>query len=104
MLFTVPLICKPLSCQPVSLCQDTFDHLVSLDLADPSDGSPHLDVDILIGSDQYWDLASGETRRGCSGPVAISTELGWVLSGPAPSSNQAHSSTSLVMYTLRVDS
>ena len=60
-LSTVSLICEPLSCQPVSLCQNAFDHLVGLDLADPSDGSPHLDVEILIGLDQYWDLASGET-------------------------------------------
>jgi hypothetical protein len=82
-LHTVPLICKPLSCQPVSLCQEKFEHLVGLDLADPAEDSSQLEVDVLVGSDQYWDLASGEIRRGQFGPVAINTELGWVLSGPA---------------------
>ena len=61
MLFTVPLICEPLSCQPVTLCQDKFDHLMGLDLADPSDGRSQLEVDVLVGSDQYWELTTGET-------------------------------------------
>ena len=104
MLFTIPLICEPLSCQPVSLCQDSFDHLVGLDLADPSDGSSRLEVDVLVGSDQYWELTTGKVRRGRSGPVAINTELGWVLSGPATSPNQIQPFTSLLTHTLRVDS
>ena len=51
-LFAVPLICEPLVCHPVSFCQESFDHLNGLHLADPTDGSSHPDVDILIGSDQ----------------------------------------------------
>ena len=103
MLFTVPLICEPLSCQLVSICQDSSDHLMGIDLADPTDGRSRLKVDILVGSDQYWDLITGETRRGQSGPVAISTELGWVLSGPAVPPDQIQPLTSLVTHTLRVD-
>lgn len=103
MLFTVPLICEPLTCQPVSFCQGNFDHLAGIDLADPSDGCSHLEVDILIGSDQYWELVTGEMRRGKSGPVAINTTLGWVLSGVASSPAQDTSSTCLVTHTLRVD-
>ena len=61
-LFMVPLICEPLLCQPVSLWQDTFDHLTSLDLAANSDGYSRLQVDILVGSNQYWNLAMGEIR------------------------------------------
>ena len=53
-LFVVPLICEPLTCQPVSFCRDKFDNLEDHDLANPSDGSSRLDVDILIGSDLYW--------------------------------------------------
>ena len=102
-LFAVPLICEPLACQPVSFCQESFDHLNGLHLADPTDGSSHPDVDILIGSDQYWELVTGETRRGTSGPVAINTELGWVLSGPVASSTQDASATCLVTHSLRVD-
>ena len=107
MLFTIPLISEPLLCQPVSLCQDTFDHLTSLDLADNSDGHSRLQVDILVGSDQYWNLTTGEIRRGDSGPVAIETELGWVLSGPAPTDTPAveHSSLANIVtcHALRID-
>ena len=60
----------------------------------------------MIGSDYYWDLMTGEIRRGESGPVAINTKLGWVLSGPVPSTRQeaSHQPTmSLVAtHTLRV--
>ena len=38
--------------------------------------------DIHIGCDQYWNLVTGEVRRGEKGPTAINTRLGWVLSGP----------------------
>lgn len=37
-------------------------------------------------SDQYWQLVTGEVRRRDSGPVALHTSLGWVLSGPVESS------------------
>ena len=44
-----------------------------------SDGTSSLEV---IGSDYYWSLVTGEVCRGNSGPIAIHTKLGWVLSGP----------------------
>ena len=103
MLFTVPVICEPLTCQPVSFCQETFKHLDGLQLADPSDGSSRLEIDVLIGSDQYWQLVTGHIRRGSSGPIAVSTKLGWVLSGPVASTVHNASSTCLVTHTLRVD-
>ena len=46
----------------------------------------------------------GETRRGQTRPIAINTVLGWVLSGPATSSDQLQSSTSLFTHVLHVDS
>ncbi len=103
MLFTVPIICEHLSCPPVSLCQDRFDHLLSLDLADPSDGRSRLEVDILVGSDQYWELTTSKTRCGRSGPAAINMELGWVLSGPTMSPDQTQPFTAPMTHTLRVD-
>ena len=39
-------------------------------------------MDLLIGSDVYWEIVTGEVVRGDSGPVAINTKLGWILSGP----------------------
>ena len=100
---TVPMICEPLSCQPFSLSQAKFEHLADLDLADYSDDSSRLEVDILVGLDQYWELATGEVRRGQAGPVALNTSLGWVLSGPSSSLDQIQASTSLLTHVLRVD-
>ena len=40
-------------------------------------------VDILIGADFYWRFVTGHILQGKkSGPVAMETKLGWVLSGP----------------------
>ena len=50
MLFTVPLICEPISCQPASFCQEILDHLARIELADSSDCCSHLEIDALIGS------------------------------------------------------
>ena len=102
-LFAVPMICEPLASQPTAFCQNNYEHLSGLDLADPSDGNSRLEVDILIGSDQYWNIITGETRRGNSGPVAIDTRLGWVLSGPTSSPAQEQPTSGLITHTLRVD-
>ena len=91
-LFAVPSICERLASPPIAFCRDNFEHLSGLDLADSSDGCSRLEVDILIGSDQYWDLITGRTRRGTNGPVAIETKLGWVLSGPTSSPTQEQAS------------
>ena len=39
-------------------------------------------IRMLIGSDFYWQLTTREIIRGQTGPIAINTKLGWVLSGP----------------------
>ena len=96
MLFTVPTICEPIAC-------NDFDHLSGIDLADYSDGHERLEVYILNGSDQYWDLVTGETRRGKYGPVVICTKLGWVLIGPTASTTTYVPAACLVAHTLRVD-
>ena len=80
--YSVPLICEPLSGQTVDLAKNMYDFLSDLHLADyPREAGP-AEVHILIGSDQYWQLVTGEVRRGDSGPMAVHTRLGWVLSGP----------------------
>ena len=103
-LFVVPLICKPLSSQPISICVEKFDHLSRLDLADSSDGETPMCIDVLVGSDYYWELVTGEVSKGASGPVAIHTRLGWVLSGSVPLSMPRKQSTNLMtVHTLRID-
>ena len=76
-MFSVPHICEPLT---ISLCATTCEHLSQLELADSCHDNLTLDMDVLIGSDYYWDLVTGDIRCGESGPVAINTRLGWVLS------------------------
>jgi len=40
-------------------------------------------LDVLIGSDYYWTVVTGETIVGDNGPIAVSSILGWLLSGPS---------------------
>lgn len=75
-LLTVPYI---LSVQPTSLCQESFDHISSLELADSSDGSTPMEVNLLVGSDYYWRLMTGDIRRGADEPVAMYSRFRWVL-------------------------
>lgn len=77
-LFAIPTICEPLASQPIAFCQNSYKHLSGLDLADSSDGQSHLEVNILIGSDHYWDLITGKTHQGTCEPVAIERKLEWV--------------------------
>ena len=52
-----------------------------LELADSGNGG--LEVDILLGADVYWEIVSGNMRRGENyGPVTLGSKLGWTLSGP----------------------
>ena len=74
-----PLICQPLTAQPIDLCKERYQHFADIDLADANHGeNDMMEVDLLIGSDYYWWFVTGETRRGEDGPVAVRTRLGWV--------------------------
>ena len=81
--YVMPAICEPLARQPVSACVRQYPHLQGLELADSSSTGSSMPVDVLIGSDYYWQLVTGSICRGASGPIAIHTKLGWVLSGPS---------------------
>jgi len=52
-----------------------------IQLADCS-GSARSTIDVLIGSDFYWQLIGSEIRQGKQGPVAINSKVGSLLSGP----------------------
>ena len=45
-LFTVPTICEPISCQPVSFCHSDFSHMTGIELADSSDSRESMKVDL----------------------------------------------------------
>ena len=103
-LFIVPMICEPLVGQPIDMCVNQNPHLAGLELADGGNPGSGLEVDVLIGSDYYWDLVTGAVSKGDGGPMAIHTKLGWVLSGPTDIVGSKQCSANLVTtHILRVD-
>ena len=77
-----PVICSPL---PKSVDINNYPHLQDLELAYRSESQGS--IDILIGSDHYWDFVTGESIRGESGPTAVKSKFGCLLSGPTHSSS-----------------
>ena len=73
-----PLICSPL---PSAIEVDNYPNLQGLQLADECD-QPQQGVDILVGSNLYWNIVTGDIVRAQEGPTAVSSKLGWLLSGP----------------------
>ena len=103
-LYVVPMIWEPLVSQSLSVCVSEYPQIPSIDLADESGGTSMLKVDMLIGSDYYWEIVTGGVSHGAQGPTVIHTKLGWVISGPAPLVNSKQSATNLVStHLLRID-
>ena len=73
-------ICSPVPSK-VSLHEQP--HLLYLDLADCISGNMDSqdNIDVLIGSDYYWDIITGEVARGDDKLVAVSSKFGWLVSG-----------------------
>ena len=66
----LPLVVVPHICDPVSVPIDTsnyYKHLAELELADSVDVGSNLEIDILIGSDYYWDLVTDRVMKGDGG-------------------------------------
>ena len=61
---------------------EEFSHLDGLELADDIEHDGNEEIDVLIGSDYYWTIVTGEMKKGESDPVAVNSKLGWLLSGP----------------------
>ena len=80
--FAVSMICEPLISQPIDVCNKQNPHIAGLELADWADQGSRLEVDVLNGSDYYWDPVTGAVSKTNGGPTAIHTKMGWVLSGP----------------------
>ena len=78
MLYVVPTICGPLVSQPITTCVEQKPKFLGLDIADCSDGASSLDVDLLIGSDYYWDLVTGNICRWWTNCRSHQVGLGFV--------------------------
>ena len=69
------------------------DFIKTLKLADSSI-SPECSIDMLIGSDIYWDFVTGETKRSPGeNLVAVNSIFGWLISGPIECSKQENDKT-----------
>ena len=73
-----PTICTPL---PTMMDINKYPCLADLDLADDFSEESG-DIDLLVSSDFYWTIATGEVLRTNGGPTVMSSKLGWLLSGP----------------------
>ena len=74
-------MCLPLNSQTLNFCRQKYRHLSYLNFADSNAENKTPDTDILIGRNDYLESMYDKVVRGESGPVAILTKLGFVLSG-----------------------
>jgi hypothetical protein len=99
----VPHICDPIRAPPIT-ATGAHEHLNGLELADSDYLGGELEIDVLVGSDHYWEVVTGRIIRGTSGPAAVETKLGWVLSGPVEGIAQETTAINFVStHSLRVD-
>ena len=98
----VPFICNPITSQPINHSKQLYSHLVRLELADSAEVPGVLEIDVLIRSDSYWDMVTGQVVRGDSGPTAIHTRIGWILSGLANHLEASVNLTVASMHTLKI--
>ena len=77
-----PMICSP---PPSHVDLTKLPKLQDLNLADYSSSTSHDVIDILVGSDYYWSIVTGEVMKTEMGLVAVNSKLGWLLSGPTDS-------------------
>ena len=80
--YVVPVI-SHISNEHVEVIKNDFPHLRDLWFSDVCQSKDELEIDLLVGADYLWEFQKGRTVRGeAEEPVAVETELGWVLSGP----------------------
>ncbi|XP_065883974.1 uncharacterized protein [Dysidea avara] len=91
----VPTIATPIS-NPLHTDVLQLPHLKGLPLAHPVTAAENFEISLLIGADHYWDLVGDHIVRG-AGPTAMSSKLGYLLSGlallprpPSASVNSLH--------------
>ena len=74
-------------CSAMLSSVDLSNHPVlnELELADYTDNTDRNHTDILVGSDFYQSLMTGEIVHTESGPTAVCSKFGWLVSGPVGS-------------------
>ncbi|XP_064620787.1 uncharacterized protein LOC135483687 [Lineus longissimus] len=70
-------------------------HLRNLALAHPPTYMDTFEIALLIGADQFWNILGNHIVRG-KGPIAVSSKLGYLLSGPNPTVTASVFSTNVM--------
>jgi len=97
----VPTIAAPLS-NTVRATISDIPHLKGLPLAHPVSSTENFEISLLIGADFYWHIIGDHIIRG-DGPTAVSSRLGYVLSGPLPVLQSSNIVSSLLSVTVNHD-
>ena len=71
---------------PTKVHLNNYPQLQSLKLADDSKLESGMPIDVLVGSDHYWNFITGNVIKSKDGPVAV----GWILSGVSESNDSNH--------------
>jgi len=100
----ITALCHPAICSPISSRIEVtrYPHLRGLELANSVHCS-NQSIDVLIGADFYHNFVLGEVIRGEDGPVAVSSRLGWLLSGPVTTNVNTSISESNIISNLVLD-
>ena len=61
-LLSTPIICEPLNTCPITLYTSSYEHISDLVLADHLCQDKSTEVDILLGADYYWEMATGQVK------------------------------------------
>ena len=61
-------------------------------------------MDILRGGDFCWDFSCDSFVRGESGPTALLTKVGYVLSGPTEEGTNSFHSNLIISHVMKIQS
>ena len=87
--FVVPEI-STVPNEHLEFVRESYPHLATIWLSDVCRRKEQLEIDVLIGADYLWNFQTGNVVRGGVGePLAVETQLGWVISGPLEYSQSA---------------
>jgi len=92
----VPQIAAPVQ-NLISFNLHKLPHLQNLQMAHPVNSTEKFQISLLIGVDYYWEIVGNHIVRG-TGPTAMESKLGYLLSGPFPIKSEqqvAHNYTTL---------
>ncbi|XP_077865513.1 uncharacterized protein LOC144352224 [Saccoglossus kowalevskii] len=94
---TIPQISTPTK-NLVNRSLHDLPYLRNLKFAHPAPEVDSFEISILIGADFYWDIVGDHIIRG-PGPTAVSSKLGYLLSGPTDSrQTNDHAFDATILY------